>query len=114
MQNYYRKKKWSSQTDSAIERAVHKLGYASLKKEQLKVVVGITEGRDVFAVLPNRYGKSLCSACLPRPVVLDQLQVNGGTEESPQALVVVVTPLTAIAEDQVYRYGNSVHYVIVT
>ena len=29
---------------SAIERAVHQLGYASLKKEQLKVVVAIKEG----------------------------------------------------------------------
>ena len=30
---------------SAIERAVHQLGYVSLKSEQLKVVVGITDGR---------------------------------------------------------------------
>ena len=65
-------------------------------------MVGITEGRDVFAVLPTRYGKSLCFACLP--VVFDQLQVNGSTEERPQALVVVVTPLTTIMEDQVHVY----------
>ena len=36
-------------------------------------------------------------------LVFDQLQVNGGTEERLQALVVVVTPLTAIMEDQVYH-----------
>ena len=29
----------------AIERAVHQPGYVSLKSEQLKVVVGITDGR---------------------------------------------------------------------
>ena len=82
----------------AIECAVHQLGYVSLKSEQLKVVVGITEGRDVFAVLPTGYGKSLFFACLP--VVFDQLQaVNGGTEERPQALVVVVT----LMEDQVCK-----------
>ena len=90
----------------AIERAVQQLGYASLKDEQLKVVVGIAEGRDVFAVLPTGYGKTLCFACLP--VVFDQLQaVNaGGSEERSQhaqALVVVVSPLTAIMEDQVYK-----------
>ena len=76
----------------AIECAVHQLGYASLKSEQLKVVVGITESCDVFAVLPTKYGKSLCFACLL--VVFDQLQVNGGTVERSQALVVVVTQLT--------------------
>ena len=54
----------------------------------------------MFAVLPTGYGKSLCFVCLP--VVFDQLQVNGGTEERPELLVVVVTPLTTIMEDQVY------------
>ena len=37
----------TSEVHSAIERAVHQLGYASLK-EQLKVVVGITEGPVTF------------------------------------------------------------------
>ena len=37
-----------SEVHSAIERAVHQLGYASLKKEQLKVVVAITEGPVTF------------------------------------------------------------------
>ena len=58
----------------AIECAVHQLGYASLKSKQLKVLVRITEGCDVFVVLLTRYMyKSLCFACLP--VVFDQLLI---------------------------------------
>ena len=87
------------EVQTAIERAVHQLGYANVKSEQLKVVAEIVEGRDVFAVLPTGYGKSLCFACLP--LVFDQLQGNGYIEERAQSLVVVVTPLTAIMEDQV-------------
>ena len=56
---------------AVIERAVQQLGYANVKSEQLKVVTGIVEGRDVFVVLPTGYGKSLCYACLP--IVFDQL-----------------------------------------
>ena len=48
---------------AAADWAVQQLGYPSIKNEQLKIVVG--EVREVFAVLPNRYGKSLCYACLP-------------------------------------------------
>ena len=79
---------------AAADRAVQQLGYQSIKSEQLRVVVGVVEGRDVFAVLPTGYGKSLCYACLP--LVFDQLQPSGDA-----SIVLVVTPLTAIMEDQV-------------
>ena len=41
------------------------LGYDSLKEHQIEVVLDVAGGRDVFAVLPTDYGKSLCYACLP-------------------------------------------------
>ena len=54
------------------------------------------KGRDVFAVLPTGYGKSLCFGCLT--LVFDQLL---GKEGEDKSIVVVVTPLTAIMKDQV-------------
>ena len=45
--------------------AARKLCYEEMKLQQLQVVTGILTGRDVFAVLPTGYGKSLCFACLP-------------------------------------------------
>ena len=54
------------------------------------------------AVLPTGYGKSLCYACLP--IVFDQLQLNDADTvagENGKSIVAVVTPLTAIMEDQV-------------
>ena len=41
------------------------LGYPNLKPERLEVVETFVKGRDVFAVLPTGYGKSLCFGCLP-------------------------------------------------
>jgi ATP-dependent DNA helicase RecQ len=50
-------------------------------------------GKDVFAILPTGYGKSLCYASLP--VLLDHLH-----QPKEKSIVIVVTPLTAIMEDQ--------------
>jgi len=49
----------------AVVAAASDLGYSSLKEEQLKVVTAFLEGRDVFAVVPMGYGKSLWFGCLP-------------------------------------------------
>ena len=48
------------------------LGYSSMKPEQVEVAVALIEGRDVFAILPTSFGKSLCYACLP--VAFDKCQ----------------------------------------
>ena len=48
----------------AVFAAGKRLGF-KLKELQVKVIVGIVEGRDVFAVLPTGYGKSLSFGCLP-------------------------------------------------
>ena len=50
---------------SIIRRAAEELGYPSLKPEQLKVIQSFVNGRDVFAVLPTGFWKSLCYTCLP-------------------------------------------------
>ena len=85
----------SSMMKNAASKAAIRLGYEQgLKKEQLEVVVAFLSGRDVFAVLPTGFGKSVCYACLPFAFELLE-----ETEERP--IVVVVTPLTAIMKDQV-------------
>ncbi len=68
--------------------AVHsseRLGYRNLKELQMQVIVEFVMGQDVFAILPTGYGKSF----------YDKLH-----EDSNRSIVVVVTPLTAIMEDQ--------------
>ena len=40
--------------------AAQALGYNSLKEHQIEVVLAVAGGRDVFAVLPTSYGKSVC------------------------------------------------------
>ena len=52
-------------------------------------------GKDVFAVLPTGFGKTLCYACLP--LVFDELTGHG---RAP-SIILVVTPLNAIIKDQV-------------
>ena len=86
-------------TEAAIASA-RQLGYEGLKELQVEVIVGVLTGRDVFAVLPTGYGKSLCYGCLPgvfeilyRPLF--------------QSIVCVVTPLTAIIKDQVRFVASS-------
>ena len=81
----------SSMMKNATSKAAIRLGYEQGLK---KVVVAFLSGRDVFAVLPTGFGKSLCYACLPFAFELLE-----ETEERP--IVVVVTPLTAIMKDQV-------------
>ena len=68
-----------------VTDAAKELGYPEMKPEQLEVAASFIEGRDVFSVLPTGFGKSLCYA-------------------RGYSLVIVVTPLVSIMEDQVKRY----------
>ena len=78
---------------AACLQAARSLGYNKIKEEQLEVVLSFIAGNDVFVCLPTGFGKSLCFSMLPK--VFDLL----GAEKS---IVIVLTPLTAIIQDQVY------------
>ena len=80
----------------AAVQAAKSLGYDKLKDQQLNVIVGVLTDHDVFAVLPTGYGKSLCYGCLP--LAYDILY-----QPPEPSVVAVVTPLTAIIEDQVRK-----------
>ena len=54
-----------SSVQPAIKFSIDRLGYESLKPEQETVVRVFLGGKNVFAVLPTGYGKSLCCACFP-------------------------------------------------
>ena len=79
--------------DTCSKAAANFLGYASLKQEQATVINQFLFGKDVFAVLPTGFGKTLCYACLP--LVFDAVL---GTDRS---IVVVISPLVSIMKDQV-------------
>ena len=69
----------SEHIDSVILRASTKLGYSSLRENQLKAVKSFIEGNDVFkfVILPTGSGKSLCFWLLP--FAFDYLYERVGT-----------------------------------
>ena len=78
--------------EAAVSAAAVRLGYSTLKDEQMKVMMAFLSGRDVFAVLPTGFCKSLCYGSLP--LVFEEL----GEKES---IILVATPLISIMRDQV-------------
>ena len=77
---------WHATLPEATRSAVRELGYQDVKPEQMKVVEAYVQGRDVFAVLPTGYGKSLCYGCFS--IVFNKLTESH--EENHQVVVVVV------------------------
>lgn len=61
-------------------------GYNSLKDEQYKIINNVLDGKDVCAILPTGFGKSICYQ-------MPFLATNKN--------VIVVSPLIALMEDQV-------------
>ena len=57
----------------------------------------VCESQDVFVSLPTGSGKSLCYGCLP--LVYDSLCGNGN-----KSIVIVVSPLKALMQDQVRAF----------
>ena len=83
----------------AICDAMAALGYPTPKEEQVQVVEQFLLGRDVFVSLPTGGGKSLCYGCLP--IVFDTLR-----QIKQQSIVLVISPLNALMEDQVGRFSE--------
>ena len=83
--------------DKGIVESNRRLGYESMKEHQRKVIESFVEGNDVFAVLPTGYGKSLCYFCLP--YLCDYLDQQDPVR--PWSVVIVVSPLMALKNDQV-------------
>ena len=82
-----------------VDNTASYLGYTNLKPVQKEVVTSFLKGNDVFAILPTGYGKSLFFTCLP--FALDML-----LEKQPgYLLVIVLSPLKALMENQVCLYA---------
>lgn len=89
---------WSDSTiESAVRGAFERLGYHSVRDEQMEAVRAFLKGRDVFVSLPTGSGKSLCYGCLP--LAFDSLLC------SSRSIVVVVSPLKALMVDQVAAFS---------
>ncbi|XP_065892414.1 uncharacterized protein [Dysidea avara] len=83
----------------AVDKAAKHLGYNEVKDLQMKVISEVLSGHDVFAVLPTGYGKSLCYGCLP--LAFDEI-----FKPIKPSIVCVISPLTAIIEDQVQSFSS--------
>ncbi len=70
-------------------------GICQLKPELEECLVHILNGRDVVALLPTSFGKSLIYQLLP--IVCEKL----GRPKSGKAILVIVSPLVALMDDQV-------------
>ena len=80
----------------AAQKVALRLGYPSLCEHQLEAVLTFVSGKDVFVVVPTRYGNSWSFACLL--LVFDQLDASFDRVPS---IIVVATPLIALMKDQV-------------
>ena len=76
------------------------LGYTAPRTEQVQAVEKFVSGCDVFVSLPTGGGKSLCYACLP--LVYDTLK-----RVQQQSIVIVVSPLNTLMQDQVASFMAS-------
>ena len=70
------------------------LGYTALNEEQRVLILEFMNGRDVFAVLPTGYYKSLCFACLLK--AYNKLRDTTGS-------IGVVMPVIVMIESMVKR-----------
>ena len=71
----------------------------NLKVKQVICLEAIYHGRDVVAVLPTGYGKSVIFHLLPS-LFLDKINYERG---AAHPVVIVVSPLNALIKDQIRR-----------
>ena len=83
----------------AIEQVLSELqSISSLKEEQNTALEAFLRGKDVFALLPTGFGKSLIYQLAP--LVVKKM----GKVKNP--IIVVVSPLVALMEDQIREAGK--------
>ena len=103
------------------------MGYSSLKPLQGEIVSSVFWGRDVFAILPTGYGKSFCFLVFNKLKARDPSHREEGQESGPSSLcegsccetdgrlsecdsiVIVVSLLKALLEDQVSKTARHFH-----
>ncbi len=84
------------ETQDAIRSVVENIpGICQLMPEQEECLVHILNGGDVVALLPTGFGKSLIYQLLP--IVSEKL----GRPKFGKAIIVIVSPLVALMDDQV-------------
>ena len=79
------------------------LGYELLTTEQADTITDFLHGRDVLVCLPTGSGKSLYFALLPK--VVDVLKAAIGVKFQRPNILVVITPLISLMEDQVAHFS---------
>ena len=80
---------------SVIHSTAAEYGY-QLRCKQEESILAFTGGMDVFVSLPTGYGKSLCYTLLPP--IYDKIR-----KVDRKSIVLVVSPLVALMQDQVRR-----------
>ena len=85
--------------EAAVERAARVLGYPELRDEQKAALLTFVNGNDVFVSLPTGYGKTICYAALP--IAFDVLLGRDSSDSLQRSIVIVVSPLHTLIQDQV-------------
>ena len=87
---------------SSLRAAVSNSIYSNInfKVKQVVCAEAIYRGRDVVAVLPTGYGKSMIFHLLPS-LFLDKIKCESRVAPSP--VIIVVSPLNALIKDQIRR-----------
>ena len=90
---------------SARKHGLTRLGYMSLKPEQLSAIDAILRGRDTIVSVPTGFGKSLVYQVLP--FCADWLTGRvTRISTSSKPVVMVVSPLLSLMHDQVVTLGG--------
>ena len=83
----------------AVEYGLSKLGYVSIKPEQLSAVHCLLKGQNVFLSVSTGFGKSLMYQLLP--FCAERLLKAQPSQKMP--VVVVISPLVSLMYDQVSK-----------
>lgn len=87
---------------SSLQAAISNSIYSNInfKVKQVVCLEAIYHGRDVVAILPTGYGKSMIFHLLPS-LFLDKIKCESRVAPSP--VIIVVSPLNALIKDQTRR-----------